>query len=345
MLVLDYPRTMKADDPSLLIPPFHTGHLGCRPNTEVTLQLPKAPRDSTAFCELIVSSFPRPASGTAILTAVMRDKRGVVERLVSALADLSINIYAEESASIAHLDRHSVTLTLNLDALGKAPTSDNPLLPGLYREYAAYVPLHDRRCRLIFEAVMRRCVDILALRPGGAEPTLDLSIRLLDVTGPDWPGAAILEADRKQRVSLPLPDNIRRAIETGHGANGCPDVDYVFLSDTDDRTLRVFFLPTGVATSLYHVAVHHQDRSSALGTLLRLTANAQFNILTSLVGTGENHGENVWEAVLEYQVLATTRSPGNSNPAWFNKSALPWLRDELAAVADDAAFVGSFNFS
>ena len=100
-------------------PPFHTGHLGCRPNTEVTLQLLKAPRNSTAFCELIVSSFPRSANGTAILTAVMRDSRGVVQRLVSALAELGINIYAEESASIAHLDRHSVSLTLNLDALGR----------------------------------------------------------------------------------------------------------------------------------------------------------------------------------------------------------------------------------
>jgi hypothetical protein len=132
------------------------------------------------------------------------------------------------------------------------------------------------------------------------------------------------------------------------GASEGPNVDYVFLSDTDDRTLRVFFLPTVVATSLYHVAVHHRDLSSALGTLLTLTAGAQFNILTSLVAPGENHGENVWEAVLEYQGDDVSSQPARSaksDAAWFTKSALPWLRDKLAAVVDDPAFVGSFDFS
>ena len=132
------------------------------------------------------------------------------------------------------------------------------------------------------------------------------------------------------------------------GADDGPAVDYVFLSDTDDRTLRVFFLPAGVATRLYHVAVHHRDRASALGTLLTLTANAGFNILTSLVGPGENHGENVWEAVLEYQgddVSSQRTRVANSDPVWFTESALPWLRDKLATAVDDPAFVSSFDFS
>ena len=353
MLVLDYPRTMTSRDDSLLISPFHTGHLGLRPKTEITVQLLKAPTTSTAFCELVVSPFGQSPSGLAVLTAVMQDKVGVVERLVSALAELGINIDAEESASIAYLDRHSVSLTLDLDALGPGPSDDDvPLLPGPYREYAAYVPLHDPRCRKIFETVMRKCVDVLAIRTGALQPTLDLSIRLLDVHPKARTATATLAAHEKQMVKLPLPDQIRKAILSAHGPHEGPDLVYLFLSDTDDRTLRVFFLPSTTAASLYHVAVHHRDRTNALGTLLSLTTKAEFNILTSLVGSGENPGENVWEAVLEYRPENHADADGQperpldpeDTPAWLKEKALPWLRDKLASTIEDPASVASFDF-
>lgn len=350
MLVLDYPRTMGADDFSLLISPFHTGHLGFRPDTEVNLQLLKAPRSSTAYCELVVSTFDRAPTGTAILTAVMRDEVGVVERLVSSIAELGVNIDAEESASIAHLNRHAVTLVLDLAALAETPSRlSDSVAQGVYRDYADFVPLHDARCRLIFESVIRHCADVLAIRSGGLVPTLDINMLLLDGDPDARTAKSTLVAQPKQKVRLPLPDEICDGIRDAQRPKPEREVDYLFLSDTDDRSLRVFFLPKPTADSVYHVALHHRNRPGGLGVLLSLTARANFNILTSLIRSGEEPEENVWEAVLQYRGDDLDRPPRPANeddePDWFSERALPWIRDKLANAITNPGFVASFDIS
>lgn len=347
MLVLDYPRTMGADDNWLLVPPFHSGHLGFRPNTEVTLELLTESRSRTAYCELVVSPFSRPSVGTVALAAVMRDEVGAVERLVGAISELGLSINVEESASIAHLQRHSVSLILGLEALGAPPTRPSePIARVLYRDYAAYVPMHDSRCRLIFETVIRHCADILAVRPGGLRPTLDLSIRLLVGHPRGRTGTAKLVAAADRNVRLPLPVQILRAVRSAPRPTSEADLRYLFFSDTEDRSLRVFFLSARAAKSIYHVALHHRDQSHALGVLLSLTTAAKFNILTSLVRSGEKAGENVWEAVLEYRGDGEQpdRAPGGQpDPDWFRTYALPWLRDRLVNVISDPSRVAPFD--
>src|SRR4051812_46351988 len=104
MLVLDYPKSTSVDDPTIVVPPFHTGHLGFVPGTEVVVGLVRPGKQPSADSELAITPFyKRDVDDMAVLTAVMHDDVGVVERLVRAVADLGVNVETEESSSITHL--------------------------------------------------------------------------------------------------------------------------------------------------------------------------------------------------------------------------------------------------
>lgn len=276
----------------------------------------------------------------------MRDEVGVVERLVNAISELGLSIDVEESASMANLQRHSVTLILGLESLGASAANQSPpVARGKYRDYAAYVPMHDSRCRLIFETVVRHCADVLAVRTSGLIHTLDISIRLLATHPRGRTGTATLVAAPGQNVRVQLPVQILKAVRAGRRPTSDDDLHYVFFSDTDDRSLRVFFLSAVVARSIYHVAIHHRDQPHALGTLLALTSAAKFNILTSLVRGGDTPGENVWEVVLEYRGddAQPARPAVGDEPDWLSTKALPWLREKLVEAVSERTRITAFN--
>src|SRR5918912_3995863 len=109
MIVLDYLK--KTINNSICVPPFHTGHLGLLPNTEVSIGLMNLP--TTHHCELVITPYEPSISDMAHVHCIMKDRPGVVQRLVDAVSLLGINIVTQESSAINQLNHHSVDLLID----------------------------------------------------------------------------------------------------------------------------------------------------------------------------------------------------------------------------------------
>src|ERR1700689_1336620 len=115
MLVLDYPRpllTIKGDQHAVTIPPFHAGHLGFVPDSEVHIGLLAPYTQDGTHCEVLVTPYE---SGTQLgrITCTLLDQRGVVKKLVDAVSSLKVNIVLLETSSIHHSRYHQVNLLFN----------------------------------------------------------------------------------------------------------------------------------------------------------------------------------------------------------------------------------------
>lgn len=336
MLVLDYPKKTSIEEPSIIVPPFHTGHLGFVPGTDVVVGLVRPGRLRSADAELAITPFSQ-QDDMAVLTAVMRDRVGVVERLVRAVADLDVNIEAEESSSIAYLNEHSVTLVCDISRLegDRSPRDSGNYLTD-------YVHTQDPRLLQLVENVLLHCAGELAWKDERA-PRLALDVRMLAGRQIQLSAPVTLARAPHNAVSIALPDNVADGVLKAQRDPNVDCLDYIFVSDTDDRSLRVYFLPATAAAKVYHVGLVHADRPGALAALLQLTAAAKFNILTSLVRketvSYQGRGRSVWEAVLEYR---------GDSPQPHAEAGPPseWIRDRLAAAAkNDLHHIESFDIA
>jgi hypothetical protein len=154
---------------------------------------------------------------------------------------------------------------------------------------------------------------------------------------------------RLANVEIRLPDliasQLRGVLEVG------PDDDlrYLYISDADERNLRVFFFLPRMAGKLIHLGFEHLDIPGALAELLAATAAAQFNILTSLLRKRGNQ-KSVWEAVLEYQPDEDHPEHVPARPAeddalqsWYLDDLLPWVKEKIDAAASDSEALARFR--
>jgi predicted amino acid-binding ACT domain protein len=337
MLVLDFVRETPAENPSILLPRIHSGHLGFVPGTRVHVATPTvASRPADMRTEVLVTSLHTTPENTALVSVVLHDAIGVVRSLVQALSWLNINIEVQESSSIDYLDLHRVGMIVDLGT--ELPDEETPeQVQQLYRPYAANLPIHSRRYVQLFDMIVAQCGDALWWHnyEGGLRIPA-LYVRPLTRRDELNSSNVILEgSEDKLHTEIKLPENvadhIRRRLDVG---TGVPEqLSYMFVSDTNDRTLRTFFLPETIAERLVHIGIYHSDRAGTLARVLDVIAAAEFNIITSLL---RKHSENtsVWEAVLEYQGVEKPPSkPGRRGqlPNWYRTKLVPWIHEKLRA--------------
>jgi ACT domain-containing protein len=339
MIVLDYPKTTKAEKPTIIVPPFHTGHLGFVPGTEVDVGLvtPTPGKHRPADSELVISPFSQHTGDMAVLTAVMRDDIGVVARLVRAVAELDINVETEESSSITHLREHSVTLVCDVSTLGERRPVDST------HHLRPYIHSDDSRLLQIVQHVLLHCADGLTWK----DPThtrLALDARMLAGHRISRNAPVRLARSKNFSVAIELPDRVAAGVLMAQTDSDAEDLDYMLISDTDDRSLRVYFLPAAAAAQVHHVGLVHADRPGALAALLKLIAASEFNILTSLVRketvATSGKGRSIWEAVLQYRGDAADVSRARAHP---HAPPLEWIRNQLAAAVTSVDEVAEFD--
>ena len=110
-MILDYLRY--SEDGAIRIPPFHTGHLGFIPGTQVTVSLMRSPAQQESHCEICATPFSQDAASMFRTEATMKDQIGVVHQLLAGIARLHINVVKEESSAINYLNHHQVDLVLD----------------------------------------------------------------------------------------------------------------------------------------------------------------------------------------------------------------------------------------
>ena len=352
MLVLDYVRRTDVREPTLVIPPFHTGHLGFLPETPVRVSLvaSRDPRFPHRHCEVVVTPFTQEWRYLALVSATMRDEPGVVARLLTAVASLGMNIEVQESSSIDLLDHHFVNLIVDLaesptphEAEFSAP-SMVPQTPTavrrLYRDFESVLPVHDDRFVRLFESIVTHCADVIVWKPVSGRYLPEISIRPM----PEYPfsksGFATLrqQARDTSKIEVDLPPGIVNRIHNvlGVNQNNSDCLQYIAISDTTTRSLRAFFIHPESTKRLFHVGFYHNDVPGALATILSLLRAAEFNILTSLARNRPD-GRAVWEAIIEYQGEAEVPALGDRQAhSPLKQQELKWLCDIIANAADQS---------
>ena len=112
----------------------------------------------------------------------------------------------------------------------------------------------------------------------------------------------IVERDtsRTFQVKIKLPAQILAPLHNRLGSRHGDSLHYVLLSETENRTLRVFFPHPNLIDRTLHLAFYHRDLPGAVSAITQLLASQKFNILTSLLRKISPEF-SVWEAILEYR--------------------------------------------
>jgi len=290
--------------------------------------------------EILITPFQTTKDNTALISVVLHDAVGVVGSLVRALSRRNVNVEVQESSSIDHLDLHRVGMIVDL---GNSPNEDDTpeRVQHEYRAYAPNVPIHSRRYLELFDAIVAHCGHALWWHP--YEERLQkhlipaLYVRPLHRRDELNPSSVVLEEYPDKRFTeIKLPEDVSKHIQLRVQGGSSADVplSYVFVSDTNDRTLRTFFLPKEFAERLVHVGLYHPDEPGTLARVLNVTASAEFNIVTSLLRK-HSEGSSVWEAVLQYKGVdglpPLKPSDAEGLRRWCPETLVPWVRKKLRA--------------
>ena len=301
MIILDYLK--ETDDLSILIPPYHTGHLGLIPETEVIVGFMAPWTSGPAHCEVVVSPFNQDPQHMSAISCTMKDDIGVVGKLVSAISRFGVNVASQESSSINHLNHHTVNLIVDLSTSQLAEEKTKESIIRLYSRFDNLFPLHDFRYVLLFESIMAHCGDLIVWEDFLGRDLPRLTIKPLSnpkINKKQQTAVVEKVASKPYRVKLRLPENMCSMIRNTLRNSADQSIGYMLLSDTDERNLRIVFLTREIARSLVHVGFYHNDVPGALAEIMQAVASSRFNILTSLVRK-KTATRNVWEAVLHYK--------------------------------------------
>ncbi len=351
MLVMDYPRNVSvldldqsengrtANSWAILVPPFHTGHLGFVPETKVDVSLMRGSRLSTEqhrhpqidFCEVLVTPFARKVGELVRIECSMVDRPGVVEALIDAVSSLHVNIVTIESTIGEHPLQHLVAMILDLSP-SEVGHIDDDRHPIEYAEFARNVPLEDPSLVRIFESIARKCGAVLTWNQesDGARPRIRIR-RVHTRRGVEADGRVTVERKNppNYHVRIALPVHVERRINMRLGIEDPELLSYILVSETEERVLRAYFYRNDVQTGLFHLGFYHDDEPGALIAILKLVASARFNIVTSLLRR-ETDQQSVWEALLDYRGSAELL-PCDSSIT----DQLKWAGDRLMENATD----------
>ncbi|HLG16272.1 MAG TPA: ACT domain-containing protein [Blastocatellia bacterium] len=284
MLILDKPR--RFDGSTIQIPLYHRGHLSLFPTAKVWLCLLPGTKGGQTLPEIVISPIPCQFwNDLWRISITLQDRIGLVHDVFEALARNSINVIAAESSSMERQRLHSIEAIV--DARLYSARNDGTheerasrrveALPGLRRTILAHF-LHEiaflpsgrerlriRRVRNLFEAIHSYNE---AQRLGEFTPAVgQTSVQKMNE------GAAII-----------LPTEVKEPLLYVLGMTKSPAAgkrdQYLLVSDTTDRFLRVYFFPSG--SPLIAPTILHQDEIGAIAAITAALRRAGFNILTSL---------------------------------------------------------------
>lgn len=301
-MILDYLR--HSDDGTIRIPPFHTGHLGFIPPTDVSVCLMVPYGQAESHCELYVSPFPANIQTLCRLQCTMKDLPGVVNRLIDAVAALEINIVKKESSGINYLRQHFVEMVLDWQTSTHKDFLEAPAeVISRYDGLKYRIPIMDYRYVRLYEEIMCRCGDVIHIDNDYGIPLPAISIVPFR-GGYTWVQHkdVIIEASEagKYNVKFQIPDGFLNQIRrfTSHGDD--EKLPYIISSETNSRSLRVFFPKKEIERRIVQVGFVHQDMPGALSVITSVLAKSGFNILTALLRK-KSWNESGYEVVLEYQ--------------------------------------------
>ncbi len=300
MIVLDYLKKLKNNQ--IIIPPFHTGHLGLLPDTQVKLGIFSPYVSDPSHCELIISPYD-PTRELAILRCTMRDKIGVVKKLVDALSSLRINIISEESSAIDHQSYHTLNLLIDISRADFDGKKTHNWTINKFNRYSYVLPLNDERYVKIFETVIAFCGDAILWKSVAGEKRIQLYVSPLETTSLQNNSVSKVSTTGKGHVvSIELNEDVINSIKE---ILQCPpnqedSLSYILLSDTKERKLRVYFPKLKTVSKLIHIGMHHKDTSGALSSIFDLLARSNFNIITGLLRK-KSATDSVWEGIIEYK--------------------------------------------
>lgn len=299
MIVLDYLRELENNE--IIVPPFHTGHLGFIPNTTVRIGLIAPYANEPSHCELIITPYD-PSTELAILRCTMKDGVGVVRKLVSALSSLNINVVTQESSSINHQSQHTINLLLDLSTSNLKEDKTYQWAKQKYRAYDYVFPLSDYRFLKIFERIITYCGDSICWENQNGDYRIQLYLTPLEKKIIHYPAETVISGNSKNRIKIQLPSNLINRIRTNLNpvVKQNEKLKYLLFSDTKERTLRVYFPKIESWEKLVHIGIYHKDTPGALSAIFDLLANANFNIITGLLRKNQQD-TNIWEGLLEFK--------------------------------------------
>lgn len=308
MLVIGFlDKTTKTDEGHRVrIPDYHKGHLGFVPKIAVKVAGPAESGVSSSTpersCELIVTPYFINEHIVRI-NCTFDERKGVLRRLVNVVSHLGANIISLESASLFRSRYHSVQLVVNLVDSKLAERSLTQEEEVRYARLLQLVQTGDRRGMDVFFNIVRQCHDVLAwkLEPDGRLlPQVTISNFPRDTHTTDYELLSTTVERETRSTFIHLDKQKVSAIATYIAAPETSEFDYLLLSDTESRNLRIQFFNQKKREKLVQIGFYHKNFRGALDVITSIVADSGFNVLASLIRKVEDF-HNVWEVILEYQ--------------------------------------------
>ncbi len=347
MPVLDFPRLTEfskiknVSRHRIVLTPYHTGHLGFIPDTNVVLNLDVCDGREGAQpgCELVATPFDRPIGSMFRLMCLLEDAPGAVSRLLQVLAGLHLDIVKEDSCVLnAHRhhfievicdwSRHEQLTGYDMTQRRESRSSDRYR----YRHMRERIPISDIRYLRLYEAIMTYCGDIVVLDKayGMRLPALHVrpyTHRSLKNTETGVIGRDADKNPQGRRAYLQIPQKHLRKISAHTGFKTTERIPYLVSSQGESRTLRVFFPTKKQRKFMFSVALEHRDKTGAVSACTGVLGKLRFNIVASLLRK-QSEERSTWEAVLE--------APSGLKPPPKRAAVVPWfaklLNDQPHAI-------------
>ena len=324
-MILDYKKA--SNNGEIIIPPFHNGHLGFMPGNYVSISIHYSNRDEEGFrdCELFIDQFQTNNSQQLFrLDCTLKDKPGVVQKLLNAISFFEINIVSQESSAIDSMEYHHISMILDWNKSNCRESIEiSPSAKRIYGHYNSLFANGDGRYLELFEKIVAFCGKDIKIK--NSFP--DLKFTPYDIAKVELTSHfhKIEKYKRskvdKFHVAIELPNPILQDIKRSTGYGSDELINYIPLSDTDKKFLRVFVPKKSRSEKMFHIGFSHLDEPGALSTITKLVAMGKFNIYSCLLrrdSSNENFQEkrNIWEAILEYRGTETLPSQSDNKAKW-----------------------------
>ncbi|WP_372784105.1 hypothetical protein [Phenylobacterium sp.] len=327
------------------VPDFHKGHLGFLPEIAVRIASPSLSNEDDESidrtCEMMVTPYII-TKDIFRLKCLFVEKRGVVERLVNLMSYLRVNIISLESASLFTERLHTVHLVLDLRRSKLNRGNIGPSDEMKYVDILSSMQTMDRRGLELFLYIVRQCHDILSwdAKDGRDIPNIQISdFAEHDNTNDNEAALTIVKrtnfgGEGPKHTYLKIDPERAVSIATKIGVSEAEEFDYLLLSDTESRNLRVKFLSKTKRQKLFHIGFYHKNEIGALNIITKIVARSNFNVITSLIRRVQDY-HNVWEVILEYQgsdarIQSLPKDPRRAIQLMLNP-ALKQLREAASA--------------
>jgi predicted amino acid-binding ACT domain protein len=273
----------------------------------------------------------------------MQDQLGVVHRLIKAIASLHINIVKEESSAINYLNHHQVDLVLDWRTSPLKEFRPTPVhVLSRYHDLQFRIPVTDYRYVLLLESILCHCGDVLLFDHIYGMPLPAINI----VPFSDWdfvqtehvriePSPVPAQQGDKDsthnfRVQMRIPDIFIPMIRFATKNFEDQPLPYILSSETNSRTLRVFFPKKDSIPRIVHVGIIHSDMPGALSAITHALAASKFNILTGLLRK-KTAVQSRYETVLEYTGPGDIPPPLDPADSQALDNRLRWVHRKLSA--------------